>query len=929
MIRKLLPLLALAALASRAAEPILLQWGAIDTDAPAAQAESADFKARVAKKAAATRRAAAAETRAAYLVQFPAAVTEAQRTWLESTTQVRGYIPENAYIVWATPSEMAAIAANPDVFWTGEWKKEYKTVRLHAAKRAAASDSDTARWMQVGSLLTDDEGAASLRARLEALPATVRSAFPRLDGSSAVAFLTDSQIDEVASWPDVDWIEPKLQPRLHSDKAVLPNMMNVTPAWKAISAGGLGLTGAGQVVAVADTGCDKGSTSDIHADFTGRIKAGYGWINGAYKSSASWADTDAHGTHVCGCILGSGAQSSGQFRGVAYEAQLVVQGCQEDLDGLPDDAQDLFKQAYSQGARIHSDSWGLDTNLAAQYVYDAVYADGYMWTNQNFLALFAAGNDGIDKNRDGVIDPGSVTPPSTAKNCLCVGAAENYRSSGGYSTTTWGGAWGSDYPTAPIKGDKISGTTTPQGLAAFSGRGPTADGRFKPDIVAPGTDIVSVRSRVAQDDGWGEYNTHYLYEGGTSMATPLTSGATTLVRQWLVDRQGIAEPMAALMKALLINGARDMAPGQYGTGSTQEITARPDRSQGFGHVNLYNALEPGDGNFLVFATNKFTTTGANYTTHIAVGQANAGKYILTLAWQDYPGTSGASKTLVNDLDLTVTSPSGTVYYPNNYGTLDHTNNVEFIEFTAPETGSYTVNVNAYKISKTTGVGSQPFALVMRGPETVLEPSAPEFTSATSATEGVQYGDIEFTFSDILSAGYPAPTYSITTAVSTDEYDFDGDTGYLYFQPVNAGTFTFICVASNECGAATNTLTVTVTGDNTPFEQWLADHAASGHAAGETAPNGHTYWDNYIADIDPGDRFLAIKLDPASGTFTIPAASANRTYTLVWTTDLSADEDEWTEQSLGAGDPSAKISIPTNAATFFSRVRAWLAEPAQP
>lgn len=850
-ILKWFSILSLSATAAFAAEPLLLQWGSIDTSGSEAQAESTALKAKVAKKAALARvrkSAAAAGERAAYVVQFAGPVSEAQRTWLEASTQVRGYLPENAYIVWATAPEMESIAASSDVFWTGEWKKEYKTVRTAAAKRAAAA-SDEARWMQVGSLLAGDEGAADLRARLEALPATVRSAFPRLDGVSAVAYLTDAQVDEVATWADVDWIEPKLKPILRNDKAALTNMMNVTPAWKAISAGGLGLTGAGQVVAVADTGCDKGSTSDIHADFSGRIKAGYGWTNGAYKSSASWADYDAHGTHVCGSVLGSGAQSSGQFRGIAYEAQLVMQGCWEDLGGLPDNAQDLFKQAYSQGARIHSDSWGFDTNLAAQYVYDAVYADGYMWTNQNFLALFAAGNDGIDKNKDGVIDAGSVTPPSTAKNCLCVGAAENYRSSGGYSSYTWGGAWGSDYPTDPIKSDKISGTTTPQGLAAFSSRGPTEDGRFKPDIVAPGTDIISVRSRSAQDDGWGVYtsNTNYLYEGGTSMATPLTSGATTLVRQWLVDRQGIAEPMAALMKALLINGARDMTPGQYGTGSTQEITARPDRSQGFGHVNLYNALEPGDGNFLVFATNKFTATGANYTTNIAVGQANAGKYILTLAWQDYPGTSGASKTLVNDLDLTVTSPSGTVYYPNNYGTLDHTNNVEFIEFTASEVGSYTVKVNAYKISKTTGVGSQPFALVMRGPETVLEPASPEFTSATSATEGVQNSDIEFTFSDLLSAGYPAPTYTITTAVSTDEYDFDGDTGYLYFQPANAGTFTFTCVASNEYGSATNTLTVTVTLAQPPAPPEPTVVASDSFTAIWTAVSGATGYELVVVE----------------------------------------------------------------------------------
>ena len=112
-------LLALAALSSHAAEPILLQWGTINTAEPAAQAESAAVKTKLAKKAAAIRRTAAAETRAAYLVQFPSAVTEDQRTWLEAATQVRGYIPENAYIVWATPSEMNAIAANPDVFWTG------------------------------------------------------------------------------------------------------------------------------------------------------------------------------------------------------------------------------------------------------------------------------------------------------------------------------------------------------------------------------------------------------------------------------------------------------------------------------------------------------------------------------------------------------------------------------------------------------------------------------------------------------------------------------------------------------------------------------------------------------------------------------------------------------------------------------------------
>ncbi len=564
--------LALAATTVFSAEPLLLQWGAIDTSGSAAQAESTALKAKVAKKAALARarKSAAPEERAAYIVQFPGPVTEEWRTWLESSTQVRGYLPEFAYLVWATASEMETIAANPDVFWTGEWKKDYKTVLVGSAspaKTTASATAGEARWMQVGSLLTGDDGAADFRARLEALPAEVQDAFPRLDGSSAVALLSDAQIDEVASWPDVEWIEPKLKPRLFNDKAALTNMMNVANAWKSLSSGGLGLTGAGQIVAVADTGCDKGSLTDVHADFAGRILAGYGWTNGAYKSSASWADLDAHGTHVCGSILGSGAASTNLYRGMAYEAQLVMQGMWEDLGGLPDHTATMLKQAYSAGARIHSDSWGYGTNYAGAYVYDSVYSDGYMWTNQNFLMVIAAGNDGIDANSDGVIDAGSVTAPGTAKNCICVGAAENYRTNGGYAASTYGKKWSSDYPADPIKSDKISQTNTPQGLAAFSGRGPTQDGRFKPDIVAPGTDVISVRSRASDDTGWGlnSANTNYIYMGGTSMATPLTSGTMALIRQWLVDRKGIDEPMAALMKALLINGARDMTPGQYGT----------------------------------------------------------------------------------------------------------------------------------------------------------------------------------------------------------------------------------------------------------------------------------------------------------------------------------------------------------------------------
>ena len=703
---------------SSAVGPLRLQWGTVETSGESAQTESASLRSAVAGKTSGVRslKSADAPSRAAYIVQFKGCLSEEWRVWLESTTQVRGYIPEDAYIVWATAAEMEAIFSYEGVHWVGEWKREYKIARAGTASSSSSrgllskGSSDPARWMHVKSLLSGEDGSADLRSRLEALGTTVRHCAPRLDGCTAVAYLTDAQIDEVASWTDVEWIEPKLKARFFNDKAALSNMMNVTPAWKSIGVGGLGLTGAGQIVAIADSGCDKGSLTDVHADFAGRILAGYGWMDCEYQASYSWADNHAHGTHCCGSILGSGAMSGGQYRGMAYEAQLVVQGCQSDLGGLPDDIRDIFDQAYSAGARIHSDSWGYGVADAGKYAYDAVDADEYMWRHQDFLVLFAAGNDGIDANRDGVIDPGSVTPPSTAKNCISVGASENYRSFPGY---TWGDFNIARYSADPIRSDEVSQTSVPQGIAAFSARGPTQDGRIKPDIVAPGTDIISVRSRLATDEGWGilPSNSNYLYNGGTSMATPLTAGAVALVRQWLVERKGVSDPPAALMKALLINGARDMTPGQYSTGSSQEITACPDRSQGFGHVNLYNSLNPGDDSSLSFVVGRLTVTGNSFTTNIVV-RGDIGICILTLVWQDYPGSVGAAKALVNDLDLTVTSPSGIVYYPNNLGRLDHVNNVESIKFRASENGKYKVKVNAYKIAKTTGFG-QPYALVVR------------------------------------------------------------------------------------------------------------------------------------------------------------------------------------------------------------------------
>ena len=268
------------------------------------------------------------------------------------------------------------------------------------------------------------------------------------------------------------------------------------------------------------------------------------------------------------------------------------------FSGLPSNLKALFAFAYRKGARIHSNSWILAGAEAGSYGDYAQQVDEFIWSKPDFCVVFAAGNLGRDDNGDGVIDCGSVRPPGTAKNCIAVGACENNRPA---IKTTYGQYPEHPFPTEPFRSDRMA--ARPSEVAAFSSRGPTDDGRVKPDVVAPGTFILSTRSRFVDEGefGWGQFgrSTFYAYGGGTSMATPLVAGALGAVREFLRKSEGISSPSAALLKATLIAGA---AP----------IRARatpPDNHQGFGRVNLDNVLAPRKPLKTVFLERRGVRTG--------------------------------------------------------------------------------------------------------------------------------------------------------------------------------------------------------------------------------------------------------------------------------------------------------------------------------
>ena len=108
--------------------------------------------------------------------------------------------------------------------------------------------------------------------------------------------------------------------------------------------------------------------------------------------------------------------------------------------------------------------------------------------------------------------------------------------------------WPTNYPSPPIKEDPMTDSSGTD-VVAFSSRGPTNDGRIKPDVVAPGTFILSTRSRFIAPNhtGWANFapNKDYFFMGGTSMATPLVSGAIALIRQFLRTKRKIRRPSAA------------------------------------------------------------------------------------------------------------------------------------------------------------------------------------------------------------------------------------------------------------------------------------------------------------------------------------------------------------------------------------------------
>ncbi len=537
------------------------------------------------------------------------------------------------------------------------------------------------------------------------------------------------------------WVERYVQPYVDNQNAISPMQANAatgTPIWDR------DLIGTGQVVAVMDSGLDRNEDwftsldtgsgpNSIITNAESPTLPNIGTLNPDAKVTGYWVQpgseaydnnsacpggtpTGFHGTHVSGTTVGDrGAiatptePNNGTGDGMAPNAQVLFQDIGNDTSGCLSitDFAGSIAQALAGNAHLQNNSWGANTGGA--YSGNDVEADAATWVLEDIMVASSAGNNGPGANSTG--------SPGNSKNIMTVAALGN-----GNSTT----------------------------IAGFSSRGPTDDGRIKPDISAPGSSTVSARGNTNNDPSVQSGTTSV--KSGTSMASPTVVGSAALLRQYFedgfyprgvrdMDGSDSVDISGSLTKALLLNGA-------------VPIGTWPSNSTGWGRLYLDGSLYFSGDNRRVRYFERPNSAGLetgeehSYTVNVDSGQ----EFRVTLVWFDIDGSPGAGVSLVNNLNLVVEGPGGTFLgnvlsggISQTGGTADALNTVEQVRFTAPAAGAYTLRVQGASVPGNSREGSnrQGYALVASGviglpDQTALAaPASP--TIASNDVNGVAVG----------------------------------------------------------------------------------------------------------------------------------------------------------------------------------------------
>ena len=537
------------------------------------------------------------------LVQLAQPVNEVKRRALEDLgVRLMGHLPERTYLA-ALPGDLSAAGLrDAGVTWVGAVYPEDKSsrrVREQGVGVWALEPDGTARLRIKYYEDVSAEFAAGEALRLGAVTVA------RVDALGELRVRMAPDLLEVILGLDwVRWVEDVPPPPIAMNDGVRASTgVEVVMTWPD------GLTGAGVAMGMWDEGHVDGS----HGDFGGR---------------AILAEPDGvvalHATHVGGTMAGDGSRStafgggSGQWRGVAPGMEVVSYDFEEPIEEH-DEAINAFGIVGSQnswGFRIvgflrNCDLYGAYSHYAPEY--DRIIGGLY---GRPVSVVFAAGNyrQGSGTNDCAIGPYRTIGPPGTAKNVLTVGA---------------------------IRSDD-------HGMTFFSSWGPVADGRLKPELVAPGAQGSGDGGVTSTVPGNG-----YAMRQGTSMAAPSVSGAVGLLVEDYRNRNNQTEPMPSMARALLVHSAEDLnaADGVLNRG--------PDFASGYGRLQIPGAIEQLRGNGYLVGS---VEAGGNKVYGLDVAEGSS-EVKLTLVWDDPAAVENAAVTLVNDLDLVVLDPEGRRHYP--------------------------------------------------------------------------------------------------------------------------------------------------------------------------------------------------------------------------------------------------------------------------
>ncbi|MEN6624752.1 MAG: S8 family serine peptidase [Candidatus Sumerlaeia bacterium] len=549
----------------------------------------------------------------------------------------------------------------------------------------------------------------------------------------------DEGIQALSRLNSVIWIEPFREPKLLSEREDLAIAGKFNADRSGVVAAGayatwlntVGLSGNNIIVHVMDDGLSKGNSTNragtAHPDILGRIVG----IDNA-TSDKTGESGGGHGHLNASLIMGQPIAGGGLVdkdgyklgQGVAPKAWVYATKIFNNFDqwdAYYKTETEMLSNASDAGAVISSNSWG--ASVGGEYdtesqLYDKMTRDANTRSGTQPMAfIFAASNDGPELN--------TLGSPATAKNVVSVGANEN-----------------SDAGVLDQSGVGPALSNDMRDVAFFSSRGPTSDGRIAPTVVANGTHVaggasdssnfngygVSGRDSSALEPGEPLSNTryypanqyYYTRSSGTSHACPMVAGAAVLFYEFYQKTYGVA-PSPAMVKAALVAGTVDPVGG-LNNRNGERIPNIPNNEVGWGFATLAGIVDKTRALFVLDQATVLTASGQKWSQDIQVSDSSKPLRIV-LTWTDVPAYAGLSKSLVNDLDLTVsdgkTSYKGNVFASGQSvegGSADRLNNIECVFIPHPIPSVYTVTVTAMSISGDArpGVGGtleQDFALI--------------------------------------------------------------------------------------------------------------------------------------------------------------------------------------------------------------------------